>query len=67
MHWVVIGAVAEMLGATAVFMTLIYLALQTRDNVKVLRARAMWDAQLSFVEVNDLRGDRERTCFQMLV
>ena len=43
MNWDAIGAVGEILGALAVFVTLIYLAIQTRDNVKVLRARAVWD------------------------
>ncbi len=52
-----IGAGAEIIGAVAVFVTLIYLAIQTRDNVKVLRARAVWDAQVSFVEVNEILGD----------
>ena len=54
MDWDVIGAVAEIVGAAAVIVTLIYLAIQTRDNVKVLRARAVWDAQASFVEVNEI-------------
>jgi hypothetical protein len=57
MDWDVIGAVAEIVGAAAVIVTLIYLAIQTRDNVKVLRARAVWDAQASFVEVNEILGD----------
>jgi len=57
MQWDAVGAVAEIVGAIAVFITLIYLAIQTRDNVKVLKARAVWDAQVSFVEVNELLGD----------
>jgi hypothetical protein len=57
MNWDAIAAVAEMIGAVAVFITLIYLAIQTRDNVKVQRARAVWDAQVSFVEVNDMLAD----------
>ncbi len=57
MEWDALGAAAEILGATAVIVTLIYLAIQTRDNVKVLKARAVWDAQASFVEVNELLGD----------
>jgi hypothetical protein len=57
MEWDALGAAAEILGAIAVFVTLIYLAMQTRDNVKVLKARAVWDAQASFVEVNELLGD----------
>ena len=33
------------------------LAIQTRDNVRVMRSRAVWDAQVSFVEVNETLGD----------
>ena len=57
MNWEAIGAAAEIIGALAVIVTLIYLAIQTRDNVKILRARAAWDAQASFVEINENLGD----------
>jgi len=57
MNWDAIGAGAEVTGAVAVFVTLIYLAIQTRDNVKVQRARAVWDAQVSFVEVNEMLAE----------
>ena len=57
MQWEALGAGAEIIGAVAVLVTLIYLAIQTRDNVKVLKARAVWDAQVSFVEVNEILGD----------
>jgi hypothetical protein len=50
-------AFAEVIGALAVLITLLYLAIQTRDNVRVMRSRAVWDAQVSFVEVNELLGD----------
>ena len=50
-------AFAEVIGALAVLITLVYLAIQTRDNVRVMRSRAVWDAHLSFVEVNELLGD----------
>ena len=62
MDWDALGAAAEILGAIVVFVTLIYLAFQTRDNVKVLRARAVWDAEVSFVEVNELLGDGGTVC-----
>ena len=52
-----LAAIAEVVGALAVLTTLVYLALQTRDNVKVMRSRAIWDAQTSFVEVNEMLGD----------
>ena len=57
MNWDALAAAAEIIAAIFVFATLIYLAIQTRDNVKVLRARAVWDAQVSFVEVNQILGD----------
>jgi hypothetical protein len=57
MNWDAIGSIAEVIGALAVLITLVYLAVQTRDNVKVMRSRAIWDAQVSFVEVNELLGD----------
>ena len=62
MQWDALGAAAEIIGAIAVFATLIYLAIQTRNNVKVLRARAVWDAQMSFVEVNEILGDGGTVC-----
>lgn len=57
MNWDAIAAIAEVVGALAVLITLVYLAIQTRDNVKVMRSRAIWDAQVSFVEVNEMLGD----------
>lgn len=57
MNWDAIAAIAEVVAAFAVLMTLIYLAIQTRDNAKVMRSRAIWDTQVSFVEVNALLGD----------
>jgi hypothetical protein len=57
MNWEAIGSIAEVVGALAVLITLVYLAIQTRDNVKVMRSRAIWDAQVSFVEVNELLGN----------
>ena len=57
MNWDVIAGLAEVISAIAVLITLAYLAIQTRDNVRVMRSRAVWDAQVSFVEVNELLGD----------
>jgi hypothetical protein len=56
MNWDALGAAAEVVGAVAVLVTLLYLAIQTRDNGRVLKAQAIWDAQSSFVEVNELLG-----------
>ena len=57
MNWDAIIAVAECIGVIAVLVTLGYLAIQTRDNTRVMRSRAVWDAQVSFVEVNENLGD----------
>jgi len=57
LNWDAIIAFAEVVGALAVLITLGYLAIQTRDNVRVMRSRAVWDAQVSFVEVNERLGD----------
>ena len=37
MNWEAVGAIAELLGAIAVFLTLAYLALQVRQNANALR------------------------------
>lgn len=57
LNWDLIGILAEVVGAIAVVVSLVYLAVQTRDNTKVMRSRATWDAQQSFVEVNETLGD----------
>ena len=57
MNWEIVGAAAEIAGAIGVLVTLVYLAIQTRDNTRVQRSRAVWDAQTSFVEVNDLLSE----------
>ncbi len=57
MNWEAIGAVGEALGAIAVIVTLIYLAIQTRKTGKVMRATAIWDSQISFVAINETLAD----------
>ena len=52
MNWDAIGAVGEILGALAVFCTLIYLAVQIRQNTNAVRASGV-DAAIS--KVNDVR------------
>ena len=62
MNWDAIGAIGEILGALAVFASLIYLALQIKQNTLSLRASAKHDAtsrQLEYfdtlLENSDLR------------
>lgn len=52
MNWGAIGAVGEIIGALAVFLTLVYLAIQIRQNTKSVQASAV-DASIS--KVNDVR------------
>ena len=48
MNWEAAGAIGEIIGALAVFLTLIYLALQIRQNTKAVQAAAV-DASISKV------------------
>ena len=48
MNWDAVGAIGEIVGALAVFLTLIYLALQIRQNTKAVQASAA-DASISKV------------------
>ena len=53
MNWDAIGAIAELLSAVAVFVTLVYLALQIRQNTRAVRSSAV-DASIN--SVIDVRG-----------
>ena len=44
MNWEAIGAVGEIVGASAVIATLIYLALQIKDSARAARSAAVTDA-----------------------
>ena len=50
MDWNAIGAIGEIVGALAVFLTLVYLALQIRQNTKAIQASAV-DASISKLTV----------------
>ncbi|MEM1403560.1 MAG: hypothetical protein AAGG55_09530 [Pseudomonadota bacterium] len=52
MDWEAIGAVGEVIGATAVVVTLAYLALQIRQNTRALRATSI-DSMTTIA--NDIR------------
>ncbi len=52
MNWDAIGAVAEILGAGAVFLSLLYLAIQTRQNTRALRSAAFHQVRDSFSQVS---------------
>jgi len=46
MDWNAIGAIGEIIGALAVFLTLAYLALQVRQNTRTIQASAV-DASIN--------------------
>lgn len=52
MNWSVIGGVVDILGVFAVFLSLIYLAIQTRDNTKALRSSAFHQVRDSFADIS---------------
>ena len=52
MNWDAIGAVGEIVGALVVFLTLVYLAMQIRQNTKAIQASANY---ASVSEVNQVR------------
>src|SRR5262245_36650020 len=52
MNWEAIGAVSEALGAVAVFITLVYLALQIRHNSAVLEAQSEDAIATGFMNLN---------------
>jgi hypothetical protein len=51
MNWDAIGAIGEVLGAVAVLITLIYLAIQIRQNTRSVAASAFESAMSGFNEV----------------
>ena len=52
MNWDAIGAVGEIFGAIDVFVSLIYLAVQTRNNTRALRSSAFHQVRESFSQVS---------------
>jgi hypothetical protein len=52
MNWDAIGAIAETLGALAVFLSLVYLAIQTKNNTRALRSAAFHQVRSSFSDVS---------------
>ena len=53
MNWDAIGAIGEIVGATAVVISLIYLAIQFRTNSNALKSSASWDSEIVFAHRND--------------
>lgn len=59
MNWDAVSAVAEILGAIAVFVTLVYLAIQVRQNSSNLKANAVqsWSVAASSVYLAPQQND----------
>ncbi len=52
MNWEAVGAIGEIVGAGAVFATLIYLAVQIRQNTRSLKLTVEKDIAIHFAQVN---------------
>lgn len=46
--------VSQIVAVIAIFGSLVYVAIQTRQNGRMMRAKAAWDAEVSFIEINDM-------------
>ena len=53
MDWNALGAIGEIVGALAVFLTLIYLAIQIRQNTLAVQASAMDSANKQVSQVRE--------------
>ena len=51
-NWEAVGAIGEILGAIAVFVSLVYLAIQTRQNTRALRSAAFQQVRDSFADIS---------------
>jgi len=58
MNWEAIGAIGETIGAVAVVISLIYLAIQLRTNSQTLKANAAWDAEVLWGASNIALGEK---------
>jgi hypothetical protein len=53
LNWDAVGAIAELMGATGVILTLIYLATQLRQNTKALRSSMYQAYNASSMQISD--------------
>lgn len=54
MNWESIGVIAEVVGAVAVVVSLVYLAVQVRSNTRALRAGSSFETAHSWATFNEL-------------
>ena len=66
MNWEAIGAVGETVGALAVLLTLVYLAMQIRQNTRSVQAAAVWYALQHTARFHMCRQDHTLIFFYQL-
>jgi len=54
MNWEAIGVIAEVVGAAAVIVSLVYLAVQVSSNTRALKASASFDTTHSWATTNEM-------------
>ena len=54
MNWEAMGVIAEVAGAVAVIVSLVYLAIQVSSNTRALRATASFDTTHSWATTNEM-------------
>ena len=59
MNWNAVGAIGEVLGALAVLITLVYLALQVRQNTKAMKRTAFQELINYYGTITDFYSTRE--------
>ena len=59
MNWEAIGAVGETVGALAVLVTLVYLAMQIRQNTKAVQAAAVDSANSQVSKIREVISERK--------
>lgn len=63
MNWEAIGAVGEIIGAMAVVLSLIYLAIQVRQNSNMARAESRLRVVASYREFSNALKGKDPTAF----
>jgi len=61
LNWDAIGAIGELVGATAVFVSIIYLALQIRQNSTEVRSSGSHNAAYSAIQILESIGTNRET------
>ena len=59
MNWNAVGAIGEILGALAVLITLVYLALQVRQNTRAMKRTAFQELINYYATITDFYSTRE--------